>query len=563
MAMATLDHMSAGDGEPDRRLRVPVGAPRVVTGARTRSIWQSQLLLCAVVLVVVLVMLALQPAQFSTGTFAIGAGGVIGLTVVTLVFPWHRVGRPIVVLVPFLDILAIGVMQWDAGFALDFLWAFPVVWLGSFFSIWAIMLGVGGIGATMLLSAMLTDADSRTMVAYIVAFLSLAFLAPATSISARQTRAFKQLLRRQTAKLQDSLHGVSAQRRRVSQMFNALDIGVARLSARGQVLALNETLVRLYGLDPEDIDQPGAAVEYDEQGGTAIPQSRRPLTRARRGETLDDERVWLFDGEGEWRALSVSTRVLPAGLDEDTTILYLVHDVTALIESERTREKLATVVSHELRNPLTVIAGHTELALDDVDDAPQLAEHLRVISGAATRMDALIAELLTHARGGFSAEPAWTAVDLTELLRLSLESFAPTAEARGVRLTADIESGLLVDGDAFRLRQVIDNVLSNAIKYTGADGSVRLVARTVEHSALIEVSDTGMGIDADDLGHVFEPYFRARSAQDSGVGGTGLGMGIAREILVAHRGEIGLESTVGKGTLVRMRIPLSDAWVLI
>ena len=221
------------------------------------------------------------------------------------------------------------------------------------------------------------------------------------------------------------------------------------------------------------------------------------------------------------------------------------------------------MVSHELRNPLTVIAGHTELALDDVDDAPQLAEHLRVISGAATRMDALIAELLTYARGGFSAEPVWSAVDLTELLRLSLESFAPTAEARGVRLTADIESGLLVDGDAFRLRQVIDNVLSNAIKYTGADGSVRLVARTVEHSALIEVSDTGMGIDADDLGHVFEPYFRARSAQDSGVGGTGLGMGIVREILVAHRGEIGLESTVGKGTLVRMRIPLSDAWVLI
>ena len=154
----------------------------------------------------------------------------------------------------------------------------------------------------------------------------------------------------------------------MSQMLNGLDTGIARLSADGEVLALNDTYVALYGIERDEPQRPGGAIEYATLRGEPVPDNERLFARAARGEQFADERVWLFDTRGEWHALSVSTRRLVSS-DEPESTLLIVHDVTALIESERARERLAATVSHELRNPLTAIIGHADLVLDQIGRA--------------------------------------------------------------------------------------------------------------------------------------------------------------------------------------------------
>src|SRR3546814_191996 len=181
-------------------------------------------------------------------------------------------------------------------------------------------------------------------------------------------------------------------------MLNGLDTGIARLSRGGEVLALNDTYVSLYAIDRDDPKRPGGAVEYSALRGDPLPESDRPFARAARGELFEDERVWLFDTNGEWHALSASTRRLTPSTDEPDSTLLIVHDVTALIEAERARERLAAVVSHELRNPLTAIMGHAELALDGEGLPPKTREQLEVIENAAVRMQTLISEILAGSR---------------------------------------------------------------------------------------------------------------------------------------------------------------------
>ncbi|KAA9153547.1 HAMP domain-containing histidine kinase, partial [Microbacterium lushaniae] len=137
----------------------------------------------------------------------------------------------------------------------------------------------------------------------------------------------------------------------------------------------------------------------------------------------------------------------------------------------------------------------------------------------------------------------------------SVESFRPAADSRRVRVIVDAPPSLEVRGDAFRLRQAVDNVLSNAIKYTPGGGSVHIGARAEAGHAVIVVADTGIGIAADELPRVFDPYFRARTARESSTPGTGLGMGILRTIIEEHRGTLQLESEQGTGTTVTITLP--------
>lgn len=538
-------------GPPDRGA---LGA-----GSRTRSIWLSQLLLAAVVVVVALVVQALAPGQFMFWTFSAGVTAVVVVTAATLVVPWHRLPRNAALVPPVLDIVAIGLMEYGSGLYTSFLWVFPVIWIATHFTMVA-MLSAGALICVMVVvHTAITGSDETTIARLLIVALSLTFLGMSTFLTARQTRAFKRLLQRQAGKLQETISRVRSQERRVRLMLNAIDTGIVRLSASGTILAVNDTYVSLYGLDRSDPARPGRSVEYSALRGDALGEHERPIARAARGEVLEEERVWLFDGQGDWHALSVSTRPLPASPDEAPSVLLVVHEITALIESRRAQERMAAVVSHELRNPLTAILGHAELLAEDETLTPRAREQVQVIEAASQRMRLLIDDILSRRPTETIAESTErTDVDLGRVVRASVESFRPAADAAGIALTLDLPDGLFVHGDAFRLRQVVDNLVSNAIKYTRESGHVTVRASEHGDTVRIRVSDDGVGIAPEDLPHVFEPYFRATSARESGVSGTGLGMGIARSIARAHGGDLTLESTMHEGTTAVVVLPRAD-----
>ncbi|MCM3501459.1 PAS domain-containing sensor histidine kinase [Microbacterium sp. P26] len=527
--------------------------------SRTRSVWLLQLVLGASVVITVLLVQALEPSLFALWPFSSGVGVIIALTAVAIVVPWQKLPRAAVALIPFGDIVGIGLLSFGTDLRFSFFWVFPIIWIATHFTLVYLISAIGAVGVIIVIDAAVNATGPVTALRLIVVLLSLTFIAITSYLSARQTRAFKQLLRRQASRLQGTLQRVSGQERRVSQMLNGLDTGIARLSADGEVLALNDTYVALYGVERDEPQRPGGAVEYANIRGEPLPESERPFARAARGEQFDDERVWLFDPHGEWHALSASTRRLISS-DEPESTLLIIHDITALIESERARERLAATVSHELRNPLTAIIGHADLALDDPNLSPKVHEQLEVIAAAGERMQKLISEILATSRGVFRETSGPATADASRIIASSLASFRPAAAARRVSVIDELPASAEVLGDAFRLRQAFDNILSNAIKYTPAGGTIRISGEVSPDDVILHFADTGIGIHPDDIDRVFDPYFRAQAVRESPTPGTGLGMGIIRSIVEDQGGSLFLESELGAGTTVTVVLPArSDA----
>ena len=185
-----------------------------------------------------------------------------------------------------------------------------------------------------------------------------------------------------------------------------------------------------------------------------------------------------------------------------------------------------------------------------------MREQLEVIAGAGERMQKLISEILANSRGVFREKDPPKTADAMRIIASSLESFRPAAASRRVSIIDDLPDTAEVVGDAFRLRQAFDNILSNAIKYTPGGGTVRLSAEVGDESVVLRFADTGIGIPAEDLPRIFDPYFRSRAARDSSTPGTGLGMGIVRGIVEENGGTVSLESELGSGTTVTVVLPI-------
>lgn len=521
--------------------------------ARTRSIWLTQLVLAASVLITSILVMALQPALFGRWNFLAGALAIMVLTLATLAVPWSRLQPAAVLVIPFADAVAIGLMSSGTELRLGYLWGFPVMWAAMHFRAGVLAAMLASIGLILLIDSTITTGNLGALRAFVV-LLSLTFIGITAHLALRRTRSLRRLLRRQAGRLNATLARRSDQERRTTEILNGIDTGIVRISHDGRVLTVNRTYSRLYELDPLDPMLPARSVEYTGLRGMPVPPSERPFTRAARGETFTDASVWLFTPAGEWRALSITAKRLAARGDEESSILLLVHDVTALTYAQRERERFTAMASHELKHPLTVMIGNAELALELDELSPRTRQRFESIVDASDRMLRMTEGLASTSRRGFSDRDEVDDIDLRRILLDSVASFRPTAEAHDIEIDVRADEPLVVTADGFRLRQVVDNIVSNAIKYTPRDGRVRIAAITDHDDVSLAVADTGIGISPADLAHVMTPYFRAADAKEK-AGGTGLGLGISNDIVTAHGGTLSIDSEPGAGTTVTVRLP--------
>jgi PAS domain S-box-containing protein len=215
-----------------------------------------------------------------------------------------------------------------------------------------------------------------------------------------------------------------------------------------------------------------------------------------------------------------------------------------LRELDRLKDELVALVSHELRNPLATIRGYTEMLLDDsalTDDHRHLAV---VIDKHSAHMQGLVDDLLDTARldaGQLRMEPR--PVSLIRLVVDSVDARRPDAAAKGITVTVDLARHLPVYADPIRLRQVLDNLVSNAVKYTPRDGTVTVTGRHDDGgtTTTLRIADTGIGIPREERAHLFDRFFRASNAVSQGIKGTGLGLTISKAIVDAHDGTLTAE----------------------
>lgn len=230
-------------------------------------------------------------------------------------------------------------------------------------------------------------------------------------------------------------------------------------------------------------------------------------------------------------------------------------------EAEAARDEFFTLVAHELRTPLTSIVGYGQLLADDVEGISELtpeerARFLEIINRNSRRMLRLVGDLLFVARleaGRVDLERV--RFDPAHLVEDSVEVAEPRAAHARVSLEREVETGIEVEGDEERLGQAVDNLISNAIKFTPPGGDVTVRLRQSGPSAVIEVSDNGIGIPPEEQQQVFSRFFR--SSAGAKVEGVGLGLAIARAIAEGLGGRIEVESAVGRGSTFRLRLPLA------
>lgn len=534
-----------------------LSTPIQISG-RTRSIWLTQLSLAGAVVVIALMVMVLAPALFGQPHFLVGTALVLALTTFTIGAPWARMPKNAVIAIPFLDAIAIGLLSYSTDLRLGFLWAFPVMWAGMHFRVPVLAAMLGVIGVLIGFDLFYGSASNTALRAFVV-LSTLAFIGITAHLAMRQVRASRRLMARQSRRLQTTVERRSEQERRTNEILNVVDIGVARVATSGPTLSINSTYGRLYGIDPRDPEQPARSVEYSSHRGMPVPPSDRTLARAARGDTFHDRRVWIFTTDGQWRTLSVTAKRLRSSLHEEETILLLVHDVTAVTHAQRERERLAAIASHELRHPLTVMIGTAELALEDETMSPKAVERFQKLLDASERMLEMTQQMLGPRSAVRSEAPPVDPsprekTDLQPILIDSVASYEQVGRAKDVRVSLSTTGRLRAVVDGFRIRQVFDNLVSNAVKYTVTGGEVDITAGIEGDDVVVSIADTGIGIAPEDIPRVLTPYFRTAEAKKTATG-TGLGLGITREIVEAHGGSLTIDSALGEGTVITVRLP--------
>jgi PAS domain S-box-containing protein len=316
-------------------------------------------------------------------------------------------------------------------------------------------------------------------------------------------------------------------------------------------------------LHPEDRDRVSKAHREARESAEPVELEYRFIAADGRVVWLKDSNAVVRDETGKPRytqgfAVDVTAQK-QAELDREALLAQAQEQNERLRKLDRMKDEFIALVSHELRTPLTSICGYSELLLHDVNLADLPAAQvswLEVIDRNAERLLRLVEDLLITAQasaGNLALEIG--ELDIAAIIAQAVESSTPVATARGIALSCSTDPLPAADGDRLRIGQVIDNLVSNALKFTPPGGTIDVRAYPHGSGVRIEVTDTGMGIGESEQAQLFDRFFRTARAQEEAIPGVGLGLSISKAIVDAHNGRLSVSSVEGVGTSFFVDLP--------
>jgi heavy metal sensor kinase len=234
--------------------------------------------------------------------------------------------------------------------------------------------------------------------------------------------------------------------------------------------------------------------------------------------------------------------------------------ITRLDEALQNSKRFVADASHDLRTPLTILRGELEDIAEDARLDSELRDRVGSMLEEVVHLGKIVEQLFTLSRlDAGEAQTEWMRFDLAELAKITTDQMSLLAEDKGILISCAAGRPTLVNGNRVRLKQVIVNLLDNAIKYTPAKGAVQLRVQGVNGHAVLEVEDNGIGIPPNALPHIFERFYRVDQTRTGASESAGLGLSIVKSICIAHGAEVEAQSTAGNGSCFRVKVPLSKS----
>lgn len=348
----------------------------------------------------------------------------------------------------------------------------------------------------------------------------------------------------------------SGQLNQLEATLGSLQEGVLVVDESNAIILANKALGTIFPKTPAILGQRIETVAQSSAFSAYLDEVRRGTAASR------VELEFVTGGDSVWTE-ATGALIAPWTGARGAWVLCALHEVTQKKRLENMRKEFVANVSHELRTPLSVIKGFVETLVDGHSQIPEADRDrfLRTIQRHADRLHIILEDLLTLSRlesrtPGMQLE----ATDLPRLLRELVDDYHQRATRSGHRIDLECAAELpVVSADVVRLRQVFDNLLDNALKYTPPQSFITIRATRIATEVEIRIVDNGPGIPARDLPHIFERFYRVDKGRSREKGGTGLGLSIVKHIVQLHGGRVWAESAAGQGTTIVITLPLAAA----
>lgn len=529
---------------------------------------RAQVALCQLPLTLIVAVLSVAtpfawPSLLHSPLYVGGMALHAALFLVCFLIPWERLRPSAYLVIPVLDLLAIFLLRNGAGTelpGLGVLSIFPVIWLSASGLLPRTAVILSFVGPVLIVLPTLVGKLPDPVAADVTSVVLLPGMLLIVSLAIRFATVNMRLQQRQLQEKDQELREllrISRDRERLLKtILDATDVGIVAVDRAGQHLLTN-SWQRVFEQNATPGKSQGPPTEQDQlifshDKTSPMRPERRPIRRAIGGESFADYLVWFGEGESR-RAVSTAARPL---VDDDGVLagaVIVYTDVTGLVEALAANEELVSNVSHEFRTPLNSILGNVDLVLEDQATSPVSAQRLEVVQRNSERLLALVSDLTLSASSALKVHPKRT--DIAGLVETSIGSARAQADQSNISLVTDVPSPLWAYADPLRIGQALDNLVSNAIKYSPGGGVVKITADATHDWVQFCVKDTGMGMSTEDATRVFRRFFRADAARKAAIPGAGLGLSITKTIIERHGGQITCVSRQGKGSTFTVTLP--------
>ncbi len=347
--------------------------------------------------------------------------------------------------------------------------------------------------------------------------------------------------------LKDNLTEISSEKSKMETILNYMTDGIIAFNLQGEVIHTNPASARILGVE-------GLGNFSDYRSCFGFEYSLEDVLYLQSNQTAE---INITVGT---KTVKVYFAVFTDEIKRPEGVIAVLQDITEQQRLEDMRKEFVANVSHELRTPLTSIKSYSEALLDGALDDKGTAKHfLEVVNSEADRMTRLVRDLLQLSRlDNHQMKWEFKRMSIVDLIKSAVERMELESKSRNQVLECFVMGDIPeIQADYGRLEQVAFNIIGNAIKYTLEGGKVTVYVGKIYNDVYFKVSDNGIGIPESDLQRIFERFYRVDKARSREMGGTGLGLSIAKEIVEAHSGTISINSKIGVGTEVTVRLPVN------